>query len=158
MTGTTIRSLGLAALVALAAAGCGSSAGSASASPERSSRGALLTVAGTKYGRAIADRKGEALYLFTADGRGPSKCYGACAKAWPPLLTRGKPQVGRGLKASAVGTRRRSDGKLQVTYKGQPLYYFVGDAPGNILCQNVNEYGGDWLIVLPSGAPNRAPR
>ena len=158
MTATRIRGLGLWALVGLAAVGCGSSVGSASATPVGSPRAALLTVVKTKYGRAIADRKGEALYLFTADGRGPSKCYDACAKAWPPLLTRGAPQVGRGLNASAVGTRRRSDGKLQVTYKGRPLYYFVGDSPGNILCQNVNEYGGDWLVVLPSGAPNRAPR
>ena len=158
MTTKRIRSLGLLALVVVAVSAGASSAGSASASPERLSRGALLTVVKTKYGRAIADGKGEALYLFTADGRGPSKCYDACAKAWPPLLTRGRPRVGKGLRASAVGTRRRSDGKLQVTYRGRPLYYFVGDSPGNILCQNVNEYGGDWLVVLPSGAPNRAPR
>jgi predicted lipoprotein with Yx(FWY)xxD motif len=105
----------------------------------------------TKYGRAIADGKGEALYLFTKDGRGPSRCYGACAAAWPPLTAHSKPRAGKGISASALGTRKRADGTLQVTYKGQPLYYYVGDKPGVILCQAATEYGGDWLVVAPSG-------
>jgi predicted lipoprotein with Yx(FWY)xxD motif len=41
-----------------------------------------------------------------------------------------------------------------VTYAGRPLYYYVGDKkPGQVLCQNVNEYGGLWLVMRPSGRP-----
>src|SRR4051812_16921368 len=111
------------------AAGCGDG-GSASAEPAASSaRGAVLKAVASRYGKVVADAKGEALYLFTRDGRGKSQCYGACAAAWPPLLTRGKPRAGKGVIASGLGTTRRRDGKLQVTYKGQPLYYYVHDKP-----------------------------
>ena len=51
-----------------------------------------------------------------------------------------------------IGTIRRADGRLQVTYGGRPLYYYVGDRqPGQVLCQNVEEFGGLWLVVRPSG-------
>jgi predicted lipoprotein with Yx(FWY)xxD motif len=143
----------IAAAVLAAAPGCGDS-GSASARPEPSSaasRGALLKVVSSKFGKVIADSKGEALYLFTKDGRGASQCYSDCAAAWPPFLTKGKPRAGKGIAAARLGTTRRSDGKLQVTYRGQPLYYYVHDKPGLILCQDVNEFGGDWLVVGPSG-------
>jgi predicted lipoprotein with Yx(FWY)xxD motif len=142
--------LALAATVLVAALGCGDS-GSASAQADAAARGALVKVVSSQYGKVIADSKGEALYLFTKDRRGPSRCYGACAAAWPPVLTKGKPRAGKGITASRLGTTRRSDGKLQVTYKGQPLYYYVHDKPGVILCQNVAEFGGDWLVVAPSG-------
>jgi predicted lipoprotein with Yx(FWY)xxD motif len=136
----------------LLAVGCGET-GSASARTEQAgaTRGVTLKVVASRYGKVVADAKGEALYLFTKDGRGPSQCYDACAAAWPPFLTKGKPRAGKGITASRLGTTRRKDGKLQVTYKGQPLYYYVGDKPGVILCQDVNEYGGDWLVVAPSG-------
>jgi predicted lipoprotein with Yx(FWY)xxD motif len=140
------------------AAGCGD-AGSASAGSDAGATPAAadaasaptVTVVTSRYGKVIADSKGEALYLFTKDGRGRSHCYGACAGAWPPFLAKGKPRAGKGVVASGLGTTRRRDGKLQVTYKGQPLYYYVADKPGVILCQDVNEYGGDWLVVSPSG-------
>jgi predicted lipoprotein with Yx(FWY)xxD motif len=138
------------------AAGCGDG-GFADARPESAApsastaRGAALKVVSSQYGRVVADAKGEALYLFTKDGRGKSQCYGDCAKAWPPFLTKGRPRAGKGISASRLGTVRRRDGRLQVTYKGQPLYYYVQDKPGVILCQNVAEFGGDWLVVAPSG-------
>jgi predicted lipoprotein with Yx(FWY)xxD motif len=95
---------------------------------------------------------GRALYLFTKDGKGPSRCYGACAKAWPPFITRGEPTAGRGVRESLLGTTRRRSGRRQVTYVGQPLYYYVGDRePGQILCQNVLEFGGYWLVVNGRG-------
>ena len=142
----------IAAALLVLAAGCGD-AGDASARPEAAAakRSATLKVVSSRYGKVVADAKGEALYLFTKDGRGPSQCYGACAAAWPPFLTTDKPRAGKGIAARGLGTTRRSDGKLQVTYKGQPLYYYVADKPGVILCQDVNEYGGDWLVVAPSG-------
>ena len=142
----------LSSLLLVLAAGCGE-AGTASARPEKTpaTKRATLKVVPSTYGNVVADATGEALYLFTKDGRGRSQCYGACAKAWPPFLTKGKPRAGAGVAKNGLGTVRRRDGKLQVTYKGQPLYYFVGDSPGHILCQNVTEYGGDWLVVAPSG-------
>jgi predicted lipoprotein with Yx(FWY)xxD motif len=62
------------------------------------------------------------------------------------------PRAGAGLKGSLLRTTRRADGRLQVTYNGRPLYYYVGDrAPGQILCQNVSEFGGLWLVARPNG-------
>jgi predicted lipoprotein with Yx(FWY)xxD motif len=112
-----------------------------------------ITVRGSSYGRILFDRLGFALYAFTKDPRKKSTCYGACAKAWPPYLVRSRPVAGRGTKASLIGTVRRANGKLQATYAGRPLYFYVGDRnPGQILCQNVREFGGLWLVVRPSGA------
>jgi predicted lipoprotein with Yx(FWY)xxD motif len=64
-----------------------------------------------------------------------------------------RPSGGGGIAAGRLGTTRRADGSLQATYAGRPLYYYVGDRkPGQILCQNVLEYGGYWRVVRPSGA------
>jgi predicted lipoprotein with Yx(FWY)xxD motif len=117
-----------------------------------------LTVRDSRYGRVLFDGRGQALYGFTRDRRGgPSTCYGACAKAWPVLFANGRLSVGPGVKRSLLGTTRRRDGRLQVTYNGWPLYYYVGERghPGVILCQNVREFGGLWLVVRPTGRPVR---
>ena len=152
---TSARIAGVGLALCLAGAGCGDTAGDAGASTGDAAAskpaGAMVKVVSSRYGKVVADSKGEALYLFTKDGRGRSQCYGTCAKAWPPFLSKGKPRAGKGINASGLGTRKRSDGKLQVTYKGQPLYYYVADKPGLILCQDVFEYGGRWLILRPSG-------
>jgi predicted lipoprotein with Yx(FWY)xxD motif len=116
-------------------------------------KGAIVKVVDSDYGRVIADRKGEAFYLFDREGAGKSECYGDCATAWPPLLTKGSPRAGNGAKQKLLGTTRRRDGRVQVTYAGHPLYYYKDDTPGNILCQNVDEFGGLWLVVKPSGEP-----
>jgi len=105
----------------------------------------------SRFGQILFDGKGFVLYAFTKDPRGRSACYGACAAAWPPYLVRRAPRAGAGVKDRLLGTTRRRDGKLHVTYAGRPLYYYVGDGKGRILCQNVNEYGGDWLGVRGSG-------
>jgi len=56
------------------------------------------------------------------------------------------------VRQSLIGTTRRRDGRRQITYNGRPLYYYVGDKrPGQILCQNVNEFGGTWLVVQANG-------
>jgi predicted lipoprotein with Yx(FWY)xxD motif len=113
-----------------------------------------LKVVASEFGRTIADDEGEALYLFDADTTTKSTCYDACAVAWPPLLAKKTPTVSSALDADLVGTTKRTDGTRQVTYNGHPLYYYVGDAPGVIKCQNVFEYGGKWLIVKPNGKAN----
>ena len=114
--------------------------------------GAVITVRPSEYGRILMDRRGQALYLFTRDGRGPSRCFADCASAWPPVYTTGAPVAGAGLDARKLGTVRRPGG-LQVTYGGQPLYRYHADRPARILCQDVREFGGLWLVVKPSGAP-----
>jgi predicted lipoprotein with Yx(FWY)xxD motif len=119
-------------------------------------RGASVKVMNSRYGRMLFDGRGRALYLFTRERTSRSRCYGECAVAWPPFLTRGKPQARGGVKSRLLGTTRRRDGKTQVTYRGQPLYYYVDDRrPGQVLCQDVVEFGGTWLVVSPSGAAIR---
>jgi len=57
-----------------------------------------------------------------------------------------------GARSSLLGSIRRADGTRQVTYGGQPLYYYIGDRrPGHVLCQNVREFGGTWLVVSGTG-------
>jgi predicted lipoprotein with Yx(FWY)xxD motif len=121
------------------------------AEKRRRPRGARLKLVDSPYGKVVADRRGEAIYLFDKEQRGKAECYGDCARAWPPLLTRGKPVAGKGIRKGLLGTTRRRDGRLQVTYRNQPLYYYVADEPGRILCHNVPEFGGLWLVVQRSG-------
>jgi predicted lipoprotein with Yx(FWY)xxD motif len=117
-----------------------------------SRRGVSVRVMNSRYGRMLFDGKGRALYLFTRERTSRSRCYGGCAKAWPPFLTRGKPRARSGVRSSLLGTTRRRDGRMQVTYRGHPLYYYVDDRePGQVLCQDVVEFGGTWLVVSPSG-------
>jgi predicted lipoprotein with Yx(FWY)xxD motif len=114
-------------------------------------RGATLKVVDSQFGRVIADRRGEAFYLFDKEKGKRSRCYGECAVAWPPVLTKGKPTAGNGADADLLGTTKRRNGKLQVTYNGHPLYYYKDDEPGRILCHNVDEFGGLWLVVNRRG-------
>ena len=115
--------------------------------------GATVKVVSSQFGRILADKKGQAFYLFDKEKTEKSECYGECAEAWPPVLTKGEPQADGAAKGDLIGTTKRRDGQLQVTYRGRPLYYFVKDSPGNVLCHNVDEFGGKWLVVQPSGSP-----
>lgn len=111
-----------------------------------------LTTRSSAYGRILFDGRGRALYAFTRDPRGRSVCRGACAVAWPPYIVKRPPAAGPGVRASLLGTTRRSDGKLQVTYAGRPLYYYVRDVrAGQVTCQNVFGFGGLWLVIRPNG-------
>jgi predicted lipoprotein with Yx(FWY)xxD motif len=167
---TRLALMALGAAAALAA-GCGDDQASGSGSGQRAPaekptqasrngqdaaparRGATVKVVDSQFGRILADRRGQALYLFAREKGKTSKCYGACATAWPPLLTKGRPRARGAARGRLLGTTRRRGGKLQVTYRGHPLYYYKDDAPGRVLCQNVNEFGGLWLVVRPSGRP-----
>jgi predicted lipoprotein with Yx(FWY)xxD motif len=113
---------------------------------------ASVAVGKSSYGLILFDGRGYALYAFTSDSRGRATCYGACAKGWPPYIVKARPAAGKGTNAALTGVTRRSNGRLQATYAGRPLYYYQGDtAPGIVLCQNVKEYGGLWLVVRRSG-------
>jgi predicted lipoprotein with Yx(FWY)xxD motif len=103
------------------------------------------------YGTVVGDRAGRAFYSFDRERSADSRCYGDCAKSWPPVLTNGRPVPGRGVRARLLGTTQRRDGRRQLTYRGKPMYYYVGDSAGRVLCQNVVEFGGRWLVIRPDG-------
>ncbi len=127
--------------------------GSAQAAPGAAAR---LSVRSSHYGKVLFGPSGKVVYVFGADRGSTSRCYGVCAKAWPPLLTSAAPLGGPGVEAKLLGTTKRSDGRLQVTYNGHPLYYYEADMPGKIMCQHATMHGGLWLVVKPNGQPNMA--
>jgi predicted lipoprotein with Yx(FWY)xxD motif len=117
-------------------------------------KGTALKVGLPGFRTALADAGGRAVYAFSPDNRGASRCVGACATPWPPVLTTGAPTVtGAGANARQLGSRRRADGKLQVTYAGWPLYYFFRDsAPGTTTGQGRNVFGGTFRLIMANGA------
>jgi predicted lipoprotein with Yx(FWY)xxD motif len=120
----------------------GAIAGSTMAT-EQAPRG-VVTAKSSQYGRILYDGRGFVLYGFTRDPRGKSACSGACATAWPPYIVRSRPHASGGVNRARIGTITRADGRL---------YYYVGDRqPGQILCQNVTEFGGVWRVVRPNGS------
>jgi predicted lipoprotein with Yx(FWY)xxD motif len=125
---------------------------SAQAMPSAAAR---LTARSTQYGKALFGPSGKVVYVFGADRGSSSRC-GVCAKAWPPLLTNGAPLAGAGVETKLLGTTKRKDGRLQVTYNRHPLYYYEADKVGKIMCQHANMHGGLWLIIKPNGQPNTA--
>jgi predicted lipoprotein with Yx(FWY)xxD motif len=139
----------LAAVVVLAAA-CGSAAAARHSRHSRQARGGVaVALHKTKLGKVLATSTGRTLYLYTPDGRNKSNCYGSCASLWPPLLTKGKPRAGKGLKKQLLGETMRKDGKHQVTYAGHPLYRFSGDAgAGQVKGEG---YAGIWYVLNSSG-------
>ncbi|HEY2054814.1 MAG TPA: hypothetical protein VGH14_12855 [Solirubrobacterales bacterium] len=151
----------LAVLGALVIAGCGggsSSAGSESGGGEGKVTNAGESGSGGTVGAAeieglgpvLVDSEGMTVYEFTVDKGSTSECYGGCEKIWPPVTTTGKPTAGEGAMSSALGTTKRKDGTVQVTYEGHPLYTFAADkAPGEA---NGNEVEGTWFALNESGA------
>jgi predicted lipoprotein with Yx(FWY)xxD motif len=134
--------MALAGVVAVAVAGSSLAAGS---------RATVKTRHG-ELGTFLVDGKGRTLYLFEKDKTKKSTCTGACATAWPPLLTSGKPKAAGKAKRSRLGTTKRKDGKTQVTYKGHPLYYFYLDTKaGDTNGEGVDGFGAEWYVLAPSG-------
>ena len=114
--------------------------------------GTTVDIARSPLGRILVDSKGRTLYDFPPDMQGASTCYGACAALWPPLTTTGKPHAGAGVSASLLGTTKRSDGKLEVTYNGHPLYYYVADSKrGQTTGQGLIQFGAPWWVLTPTG-------
>ncbi len=106
------------------------------------------------FGRVLFDANGQVVYAFENDRRNRSHCTSEeCVEAWPPVLTRQQPSAGAGVEVRLLGTIRRSDGTLQVTYNGRPLYFYEHEGPGEIKCHNVELHGGLWWVVTPRGDP-----
>jgi predicted lipoprotein with Yx(FWY)xxD motif len=112
---------------------------------------AMVQAATTKLGKALTDSRGFTLYKFDKDQGGISNCYTAndCAIHWPALLTKGAPKAGTGANAAMLGTTKRKDGSMQVTYNKMPMYrYYLDAAPGDVRGQGVF---GLWWLVAPDG-------
>jgi predicted lipoprotein with Yx(FWY)xxD motif len=113
---------------------------------------ATIRTHSSSLGKILVDSNGRTLYLFAKDKRNASSCSGSCAAYWPPLLTRGKPIARAGAKASLLGTTRRSDGSMQVTYAGHPLYRFALDMrAGQTKGEGLDDFGAEWDAVTPAG-------
>jgi predicted lipoprotein with Yx(FWY)xxD motif len=125
--------IALATALALALVAAGAAMGARQSSTgvlaaKHSASGTRVTLHKTKLGKVLATSSGLTLYAYKPDGKNKSHCYTGCAGFWPPLMTKGKPSAGAGVKASLLGTARRKNGKLQATYNGHPLYRYSGDS------------------------------
>ena len=143
------RRLAVAALVALGAL---LTTLTAAAAPghDAAGRGPIVTIGTTDLGDILIDARGRTLYLYTPDKKNTSTCYGQCAKFWPPLIaTKHGAKGAHGVKTKLLGTTKRKDGKLQVTYAGHPLYFFAEDAaPGDVFGQGLQNI---WYAVDAAG-------
>lgn len=113
--------------------------------------GKAITTGQSQFGQILFDTKKQAIYIFENDTKGKSNCYGQCARDWPPVYTKGKPRARGDIKQSLLGTTKRRDGRLQVTYRGQPLYFYVDEGPGEVRCHNVFLNGGLWWVLGADG-------
>jgi predicted lipoprotein with Yx(FWY)xxD motif len=115
--------------------------------------GPVVSTATTSLGRILVDSRGHTLYLFQKDTNGKSACAGQCASFWPPLIATGKPLAAAGAKASLLGTTKRADGRMQVTYNHHPLYTFVKDTKkGQTNGEALSAFGAKWYALSPAGA------
>jgi predicted lipoprotein with Yx(FWY)xxD motif len=141
--------LSVVALVLLAVALAGAGSPSTAANSGASGPGPVLKAADISGVSVLTSSKGLTLYLFVPDTTTASKCYGSCAQYWPPVL--GSPKAGTGVTGT-LGTIKRTDGTLQATYDGHPLYTYIADsAPGQDHGNNINLNGGLWKVVPISG-------
>jgi predicted lipoprotein with Yx(FWY)xxD motif len=115
--------------------------------------GTRLVVADSNFGPVLFDAAGQAIYLFDVETSPRPRCYRACAKAWPPVLTQGRPVAGRGARKALLGTTQRTDGTTQVTYDGHPLYFYAHEARHQVKCHDVFMNGGNWYAIASDGNP-----
>lgn len=119
--------------------------------------GAVIKVeTSKKFGKILVNASGRTLYFLTAETSTSLKCAGGCLGAWPPLLTKGKPQAGPGIAAMKLGTVKRGS-SLQVTYCGHPLYLYSGDkAVGEVNGKGIGAFGGTWYVLNSTVSPVKA--
>jgi predicted lipoprotein with Yx(FWY)xxD motif len=130
--------------------GYGAAQPPASTAPAAS--GARLRTGPTSLGAVLVGADGRTLYLFEKDTGTTSSCDGACATAWPPVTSSAPPMAGPAAQSQLLGTSRRSDGSMQITYAGHPLYTFAGDrAPGDVRGEGLKNFGGGWYVVQANG-------
>lgn len=169
-----MRTIVMVTACGLVLAGCGSESGAeappapvSSAQPSPTSTtpsgtptspaasGTGIKLASSDFGMILFDKTGQAIYLFDKEKSSTSACYEACAEAWPPVLTTGRPVAVGGVKQALLGTTKRTDGTTQITYGGHPLYYYAHEGKNEVKCHNITGFGGLWLVVTAAG--NAAP-
>ena len=155
---TSLGAAGAAALIA----GCGSSGTppashtttGTSATPQAGSHAPTVTIMthSTSNGTVLTNDQGRTLYWFALDTSSSSMCTGSCATYWPPVI--GTPTLAAGTSLPhGFGTITRSNGQVQATYDGHPLYTYMGDtAAGQASGNGKNLSGGKWWAMTPSGA------
>jgi predicted lipoprotein with Yx(FWY)xxD motif len=127
----------------LATANGGTSGGAGTASTR-----AVLRTDSVNGVTVLTNSAGLTLYWFAPDTPNTSACYGTCAAYWPPVY--GTPTVASGVTAitGKLGTIHRTDGTIQATYDGHPLYTYIGDTtPGEASGNDINLNGGFWYEV-----------
>jgi predicted lipoprotein with Yx(FWY)xxD motif len=125
-------------------------AGSIARSATRS--GATVSLRSTTLGMVLVAANGHTLYLFGKDQRGKSACGAGCAQFWPPLLSRTKPTAGPGVRAALLGTTRRSNGTIQVTYNKHPLYtYSLDKRATQAEGEGISAFGARWYALSAKG-------
>ena len=140
----------------LVIAACGSSSATGN-SGSGSGSGAALTTAKIGSATVLTNAKGFTLYWFVPDSKTASKCYGSCAKYWPPVP--GPASAGSGVTGT-LGVITRTNGAKQATWDGHPLYTYVGDtSPGMAKGNGLNISGGVWHEIALTGkaAPASSP-
>ena len=138
-----------AVLAACSSSGTSSTSGgsSSSSSPAAATAGSLKT-ATIGGATVLTSANGFTLYSFAPDTPTKSNCNGTCAQNWPPVTG---PATAAGVTGT-VGTITRSDGSVQATFDGHPLYTFTGDtAPGQAKGNGLNVAGGVWHETTTSG-------
>jgi len=144
---------GLIAAAVLIATGCGSSSsgsGNGGSTPGGGS-GTALKAATVSGATVLTNDQGFTLYWFAPDTASKSNCTGSCAQIWPPV--KGPATAGTGVTGT-LSTITRSDGTVQATYSGHPLYTYTADtAPGQANGNGVNANGGVWHEATVSGGP-----
>jgi predicted lipoprotein with Yx(FWY)xxD motif len=136
------------ALVLLGVAVAGAATAPSAPAPSSSASGQVLKTIQIKGVTVLTNSKGMTLYWFAPDTPTKSTCYGSCAAYWPPVY--GAQKAGPGVTGT-LGTIRRSDGTIQATYDGHPLYTYIADnAPGQATGNNIDLNGGLWHEVLAS--------
>jgi len=144
--------IALAATTATALGATHRTAGPVVRANHAASAGVKVGVASSGLGRILVNGRGRTLYLFERDKHGKSACSGQCAAFWPPLIASGKPVATAGAKASLLGTTKRADGRLQVTYNHHPLYTFVKDTrKGQANGEDLDAFGAKWYAVSAAG-------
>jgi predicted lipoprotein with Yx(FWY)xxD motif len=169
MSNTSLRTLSRTGLfagavgVALLTAACGGSSTSATAPASGGSIGAThssthqsstaaVSIATTKPGKILVDGQGRTMYAFAADSKGKSNCNSSCLVYWPAVKAGSTPPKAAAGVTATFGVLHRSDGTDQLTVNGWPMYTYVADKkPGQTTGQGVNNAGGLWWVVDPSG-------